>query len=486
MVRVARCDGAFQEVFGRERVREILRAYVNNQDPLPIRRAITGDDVWAGKTYVAPTPAPKKQTTQGVASPQVKVAAGKGVSEPLVRHAEPSPSPAGPATAPVQAWCYDGVSGFLLSKRIPAEDATAGAAWLKDTESQCKGALQQFQLQAKLVTSILTPNAAILKFRGTSNLTVDQVIRRRSEFLTTHGLNLVSVRAEPGIVSLSIARPDRHILRLPNVWAEWTPGTQGGNCELLIAVREEDSSLLFLSPQANAPHTLVAGSTGSGKSVLMQNILLSIAVTNHPSQAQILLIDPKMGVDYFAFEGLPHLRDGIVDDQQKAHAHLSELVVEMDRRYRVLRENRVSNVFELNSIEKATEHLPFLWVVHDEFAEWMLTPEYREQVTDVVARLGVKARAAGIFLVFAAQRPDSNVMPMQLRANLGNRLILRVDSEGTSEIALGEKGAERLLGKGHLAARIEGESDIVTAQVPFVNATEIEELVRIIRESPAP
>ncbi len=86
------------------------------------------------------------------------------------------------------------------------------------------------------------------------------------------------------------------------------------------------------------------------------------------------------------------------------------------------------------------------------------------------ARLGVKARAAGISLVFAAQRPDANVMPMQLRANLGNRLVLRVDGEGTSEIALGEKGAERLLGKGHLAAKLEGEPEIVFAQVPFVDA----------------
>jgi len=86
-----------------------------------------------------------------------------------------------------------------------------------------------------------------------------------------------------------------------------------------------------------------------------------------------------------------------------------------------------------------------------------------------VGRLGVKARAAGISLVFAAQRPDANVMPMQLRANLGNRLVLRVDSEGTSEISLGEKGAERLLGKGHLAAKLEGAPEIVFGQVPFVS-----------------
>ena len=107
----------------------------------------------------------------------------------------------------------------------------------------------------------------------------------------------------------------------------------------------------------------------------------------------------------------------------------------------------------------------------------MMTSEYSDAVANIVGRLGVKARAAGISLVFAAQRPDANVMPMQLRANLGNRLVLRVDGEGTSEIALGEKGAERLLGKGHLAAKLEGESDIIYGQVPLVDPTLVADLV---------
>jgi S-DNA-T family DNA segregation ATPase FtsK/SpoIIIE len=97
-----------------------------------------------------------------------------------------------------------------------------------------------------------------------------------------------------------------------------------------------------------------------------------------------------------------------------------------------------------------------------------------------VGRLGVKARAAGISLVFAAQRPDANVMPMQLRANLGNRLVLRVDGEGTSEIALGEKGAERLLGKGHLAAKLEGEQSLIFAQVPFVDSDFLAAIVALL------
>jgi S-DNA-T family DNA segregation ATPase FtsK/SpoIIIE len=343
--------------------------------------------------------------------------------------------------------------------------------------------LQQFQLQSKLLSHVLTPNAALLKFQGGANLTVEQVLRRRSEFLTTHKLNVISVRAEPGAVAIAIARPNRRVLHLPEVWQDWHPDCSHGNHELLIAVKEEDSGLLFLSPKSNAPHTLIAGSTGSGKSVLMQNILLGIACTNTPEQAQIILIDPKLGVDYFEFEELPHLQNGIIDDQQEAILRLSELVAEMDRRYMVLRTNRVSNIFDLNRKPNATEHLPFLWVIHDEFAEWMMTEEYADDVSNIVGRLGVKARAAGISLVFAAQRPDARVMPMQLRANLGNRLVLRVDGEGTSEIALNEKGAERLLGKGHLAAKLENEPDIVFAQVPFVESEFLSQVIASMKEN---
>ena len=173
---------------------------------------------------------------------------------------------------------------------------------------------------------------------------------------------------------------------------------------------------------------------------------------------------------------------GIVDDQENAILTLNELVGEMDRRYAVLKENKVSNIFDLNKKPNATEPLPFLWVIHDEFAEWMMTPQYADAVSNIVGRLGVKARAAGISLVFAAQRPDANVMPMQLRANLGNRLVLRVDGEGTSEIALGEKGAERLLGKGHLAAKLEGSPEIIFGQVPFVDSDFLSQVVQTLKQ----
>jgi S-DNA-T family DNA segregation ATPase FtsK/SpoIIIE len=197
-----------------------------------------------------------------------------------------------------------------------------------------KMALQQFQLRSKLTSSMLTPNSALLKFAGSADLTIDQVSKKRSEFLTTHGMNIISVRPEPGIVSIAIERPKRQIVKLQDLWARWQPDSSLGNKELLIAIREDDGNLLFLSPgKDHAPHTLIAGSTGSGKSVLVQNIILGIAATNTIDQAEIILIDPKQGVDYFQFDSLPHIRGGIIDDQERALSRLQSLVTEMDTRY---------------------------------------------------------------------------------------------------------------------------------------------------------
>ena len=109
-------------------------------------------------------------------------------------------------------WPYSGIKKLIIEYKGVQEDSAADAEWMKQIENLCKGALQQFQLQAKLISSTLTPNAALLKFQGSTNLTVEQVLKRRSEFLTTHRLNVISVRAEPGVVAISIARISRCLL----------------------------------------------------------------------------------------------------------------------------------------------------------------------------------------------------------------------------------------------------------------------------------
>lgn len=485
---------AFQEVFGRPVLKRLLQAYWREENTREIR-------VSNGAEHLAAEPKwrrPGSGLTSTAAHHLIPA------SQPPVAQRKPSIAASDERSLPtavepldtlpidtslplIDGWAYPGISRLLSATPSMAEGA-GEREWLTRIASATKSALQQLQLQAKLIASSLTPNSVLLKFAGSANLTVDQVLRKRSELLTTFGLNVISVRAEPGAVVLAVERSARQIVDVGTLWAQWRPDANTwGNQDLLIAVRENDGSPLYLSPsRLHAPHTLVAGSTGSGKSVLIQNILLGIAATNTREQARILLIDPKQGVDYFAFEGLPHLDGGIVDDQEVATERLTELVSEMDRRYRIFKSARVPNLAAYNAKTPLSDRLPVLWLVHDEFAEWMLTEDYKEAVSSVVQRLGVKARAAGIYLVFAAQRPDANVMPMQLRANLGNRLILRVDGEGTSEIALGEKGAERLLGRGHLLAKLEGERDLCFAQVPFVPPEFIEALVTATQRNTGP
>jgi S-DNA-T family DNA segregation ATPase FtsK/SpoIIIE len=258
----------------------------------------------------------------------------------------------------------------------------------------------------------------------------------------------------------------------------------------MLGLRELDGEILYLnlgSPfqggSQHEPHTLVAGATGSGKSVLIQSLILDIAATNSSNLAHIYLIDPKSGVDYAALEKLPHVLGGVIVERQAAIEVMEQLVTEMERRYQLFRDNGARDIKSYNKRSSANERVPMIFLIHDEFAEWMLDDQYKEAVTANVSRLGVKARAAGIHLVFAAQRPDANVMPMQLRDNLGNRLILRVASVGTSEIALGQKGAERLLGLGHTAAKLSGEPTIIYAQAPFLSDDDIERVVQAIRAS---
>ncbi len=502
--------GAFQEIFGRDHVRELVLGYYHGTDPAEVRRRLDGGEAGGGLAAPYPRTPPHPpgpvggepvgtDGTEGADEPRAQSAPdadiGRAAVEPREAGApgaqgtggpgadigETSPE-AGPVGSDSQQLPYPAVTEWMSAEAPGVRESAGDGEWLMEAEATAREALRQFQLQAKLLRSVLTPNAALLKFRGSASLTVDQVQRRRMEFLTTYGLNLIGVQPEPGVVSLSIARPHRDIVPLRSLWQRWTPDGQDGNQSLLIGIREDDGELLVLSPsRLHSPHTLIAGSTGSGKSVLMQNIILSIAATNRPDQARIVLIDPKQGVDYFAFEDLPHLQGGIIDQQDHALAQIGKLVEEMDSRYVRMRQARAANVHLYNAQALPADRMPTLWLIHDEFAEWMLTEEYKKEVASAVQRLGVKARAAGIYLVFAAQRPEANVMPMQLRANLGNRLILRVDSEGTSEISLGDKGAERLLGKGHLLAKLEGSPSLIYAQVPYATPDEISEVVEIIR-----
>jgi S-DNA-T family DNA segregation ATPase FtsK/SpoIIIE len=501
-------ENCHQEVFARKELRDMMLAYWNGDDPTLVRNREFDFPPSSGlHEYQPPTAIRKKSDTVKKESKNRSVTK-KTESDTIVTsdsteiqsHFDATLTTADidtqvskntgignmetvtTETATVAHWSYQGLAAVVDAHVVSCEASSDDGQWLKQVVKQMKTGLQQYNLQAKLSSEAMTPNAALLKFEGSSHLTVDQVTKRQSEFLTTHGLNIISVQPEPGVVSIAVARPEREVVNLADIWKRWSPPRSDGNQSIAIAIRENDGSILFLDPsQKHAPHTLIAGSTGSGKSVLMQNILLGIAATNTPQQAEIVLIDPKQGVDYFQFEDLPHLGGGVITDDQQAIQRLQSLVIEMDARYSRFRQARANNITSYNKKVDAADRMPTVWLIHDEFAEWMMVDEYKAAVSTIVQRLGVKARAAGIYLIFAAQRPDAGVMPMQLRSNLGNRLILRVDGEGTSEIALGDKGAEKLLGKGHLLAKLEGETGLVYAQVPLATELYVDDIIECVR-----
>lgn len=499
-----------QEIFTRDDVRNLIKAYDARSALGAIRGGLGEEHPWMSAGFRSPAPRvnwTSRPEAQGASTGTVIAAvlpapdadrakveprkATASVPDAVVETVQETFSE-GEASA-VDSAATEGADDIgALIKASTLQRSSASAAeegWLDATAQKLRTALLGYALQAKILGTRLTPNAALIRFMGSDRLRVEDIEAKQSALLTTHGLRLVAISPLPGEIVVAVARPERQIVSLWDVWArrELNRNAAGLNTSFVIGLRELDGEILYLNlgsafggAQQHEPHTLIAGATGSGKSVLIQSLILDIAATNPSGLAQIILIDPKMGVDYSAVERLPHIHSGIIIDQDAAQQALDRLVVEMDRRYELFRSRGVRDLRAFNVAAAPSERLPMVFLVHDEFAEWMLTENYKDAVSANVQRLGVKARAAGIHLIFAAQRPDANVMPIQLRDNLGNRLILKVSSVGTSEIALGVKGAEALLGLGHLAARLNGEPGIVFAQAPFLSDQDIERAVEAI------
>lgn len=532
-----------QETFSREGLRQLIKAYEARTALSTVRHALGEEHPWDSPSFRKPAPrvdwttaitaepkAPLPATvvahnyddddddendggagdgppaTDSGSSGPAPTLSGGSAAVPTIEEAgdavvpaEASPEPV-PTLGPDAAATIPPSVGQSFDALVQAnaersrEDSAEEQAWLDATAQKLRSALLGYSLQAKIVGTRLTPNAALVRFMGSDRLRVEDIEARQSALLTTHGLRLISVSPLPGEIVVGVARPQRQTVSLWDVWARraLNRNPTGVNTSFVLGLKELDGDILYLNlggafagGQPHEPHTLIAGATGSGKSVLIQALLLDIAATNPSALTHIHLIDPKMGVDYAAVERLPHLQGGVIVDQVRAVEVMEGLVAEMERRYELFRTHGARDIRAFNTKADKAQRLPLIFLVHDEFAEWMLTEDYKAAVTANVSRLGVKARAAGIHLIFAAQRPDANVMPMQLRDNLGNRLILKVASVGTSEIALGVKGAEQLLGLGHLAARLSGEPTIIYAQAPFLSDDDIDRAVAAIIESDA-
>lgn len=504
---------AWQEVFDRPDLRKLAEAYAKGSGAHAARAGLGAQQPWDGPCFKKPAPrvpwlAAMGQLTGGQIDFVDEEASALDIDEVTTAPSSPMATPLGLAQEPTQASPAVATEvsnqlsvrttnlGSALSKLVASKFAGGTQAdaereeWAQDVTRKLKAALNSYGLQAAILGTRLTPNGCLVRLAGSDRLRVEDIENKRTQLLTTHAISLVTVQPKPGEIVVTIAGAKRQAVSLWELWSrrELNRNVAGINTSFLLGLQEINGALLYLNLgsefgglSSHEPHSLVAGATGSGKSVLIQALLLDIAATNPKELAQIILIDPKMGVDYAPLADLPHMRDEIVTTKEKADEVLEALVQEMEDRYRAFAKARARDLPTYNSKVTAEERLPMVFLVHDEFADWMLDDAYKAAVGAAVQRLGVKARAAGIHLIFAAQRPDKDVMPMQLRENLGNRLILKVSSEATSKIALDRPGAELLLGRGHLAAKLNGEQGLVFAQAPFLSDHDIEAAVAAIR-----
>lgn len=506
-----------QQVFDKASVAEMFRTFVDKNKEVGAQHAID-DNTWrdalisrnttSGVSQTAPESEISTQPAPSDHGPTVEPENETDLKELDKSNTLFSSSPedstrdqaasASKATAPpipdelLDMWPSRQLAEWVNGGSASEDDDEDTKAWLDTTVKSLQRALRGYDMTAEVLGARLTPNAALIRFRGSDDLTIPKVEKKRQELLTSHAVDVINVMAAPMEVIIMVKRPHRAILRLQDLWRrrELPSTAPESNTSLLLGAKESDGELLYLNVgnefgghQPHGPHTLIAGETGSGKGVLVQSLLLDICATNSPKRARIRMIDPKAGIDFPWLRNMPHLDGDLITEQDEAIHALEELVAEMERRNRLLADAGVTKLDNYNRKVPPSEQLPRIWLFHDELADWMMINEYRDAVDLNASRLGVKARAAGINLVLITQRPDKDALPMQLRANLTNRLVLKVADKRNSILVLDEPGAERLLGRGHLAAKLSGEGQVILAQVPFASEDEITELAAFVRNA---
>ena len=364
-------------------------------------------------------------------------------------------------------------------------DSLSERVWVERTSSETQRALTELGMHARFLEqpAIATPNGMLINFKGHLSLTEHRLNSVLSQLRTTYAIRAVDVIPGLGSISLFVERNERKLVNLAETWidANWPVNEAGRVSIYLIGRREDNGELLYLNFGAkvdgikgHGTHTLIAGETGSGKGVLLQNLLLQMIALNDPNSLEIWLIDPKHGVDFPWIRNAPHLSRGIIVDQDGAIDALKATVDEMEHRYTLLAKQEVPNIHEYNCKVSPECRLPKIFLIHDEMGDWMAgSEEYRKTVQDHAVRLGMKARAAGIHLILVTQRASKESIPVLLRDNMNNRISMKVSNEAGSKLVLGSSGGERLLGNGHALAKLKNETpehgDYFRVQVPFVS-----------------
>ena len=250
--------------------------------------------------------------------------------------------------------------------------------------------------------------------------------------------------------------------------------------KLPIALGKSISGTPVIGDLASMPHLLIAGTTGSGKSVCINTIILSLLYRHSPDKCKFIMIDPKM-LELSTYEGLPHLLCPVITEAKKAASVLGWVVKEMESRYRLMTKENVRNIDGYNTKHKLP--MPYIVVVVDEMSDLMLVAG--KEIENYIQKLAQMARAAGIHIIMATQRPSVDVITGTIKANFPTRISFQVTSKIDSRTILGEQGAEQLLGKGDMLY-MSSANKIVRIHAPFVSENEIEKINNFIRNQAEP
>jgi len=346
--------------------------------------------------------------------------------------------------------------------------------------------LSNFRIDGDVVRTYAGPVVSTFEFKPAANVKVSKILNLQDDLAMALSAETIRIQAPiPGkdVVGIEIPNDTVDTIYLRELLD--SPLFKESSSPLTIALGKDIVGKPFVTDLKKLPHLLIAGTTGSGKSVGINAMILSLLYKNSPDKLRLLMIDPKM-LEFSTYNDIPHLLTPVITKPKEAIVALNNMVNEMERRYELMAETRTKNIENYNTkVEKeGGEFFPYIVVIIDELADLMMTSGKDVELS--IARLAQKARACGIHLIVATQRPSVDVVTGLIKANLPSRISYRVNSKIDSKIILDQMGAESLLGRGDMLFTPPGSTGLVRLHAPWATEDEIENIVEFIKDQRAP
>src|SRR5690625_310336 len=373
----------------------------------------------------------------------------------------------------------------LLNDREESNNEESQTNWLQEQSDILEETLNHFNVGASVVNVTQGPTVTNFELRPESGVKVSRIRNLSDDLKLNLAAQDIRIQAPiPGKNTVGIEVPNevRQVVNFQDVIENEAFKYNENPLPIALGLTVEGEPLITAINKM--PHGLIAGATGSGKSVCINTILLSLIYKCHHEDVKFLLIDPKM-IELSPYNGIPHLISPVITDAKAASASLKWAVNEMESRYKRFVEMSVRDITKYNQkITNKTEKMPHIVIVIDELADLMMVSP--QDVEDAISRIAQKARAAGIHLLVATQRPSVDVITGLIKANIPTRIAFSVSSQIDSRTILDEGGAEKLLGKGDMLFMGSGSNKLLRLQGPFVSDEEIERVTNHARSLAEP